>query len=117
MNTAARPLYAWPDLPWRTVERAVCTLQPRIYRASRRGKVTTVHTLQRLLRPSWSATLLATRRGTPDNRGRRSAGVDGGTSLPPPQRLRVAQTRSLCPKAHPGRRVWIPQSGTSECRP
>lgn len=39
MNTARRPMYAWQDIPWRKVERAVFKLQQRIYRASRRGDV------------------------------------------------------------------------------
>jgi len=117
MNTAVRPMYAWQDIPWRKVERAVFKLQQRIYRASRRGDVKTVHKLQRLLLKSWSAKLLATRRVTQDNRGRRTAGVDGVKSLTPPRRLHLAQTLSLSPKTHPVRRVWIPKSGTSEFRP
>ena len=117
MNTAMRPMYAWQDLPWRTVERAVFKLQQRIYQASRRNDVKTVHTLQRLLLKSWYAKLLATRRVTQDNRGRRTAGVDGVKSLTPPRRLRLAQTLSLSPKAQPVRRVWIPKPGTAECRP
>jgi RNA-directed DNA polymerase len=44
---------AWQAIPWRTGERAVFTLQQRIYRASRHGDVTAVHTLQRLFRQSW----------------------------------------------------------------
>jgi RNA-directed DNA polymerase len=53
MNTDRRPMYAWQDIPWRTVERAVFKLQQRIYRASCRGDVKTVRTLQRLLMKSW----------------------------------------------------------------
>jgi RNA-directed DNA polymerase len=117
MNTASRPMYAWQDIPWRQVERAVFKLQKRIYRASRRHDVKTVHKLQRLLLKSWYAKLLATRRVTQDNRGRRTAGVDGVKSLTPPKRLRLAQSLSLSPKAQPVRRVWIPKPGTSEYRP
>lgn len=117
MNTASRPMYAWQDIPWRKVERAVFKLQKRIYRASRRHDVKTVHKLQRLLLKSWYAKLLATRRVTQDNRGRRTAGVDGIKSLTPPKRLRLAQSLSVSPKAQPVRRVWIPKAGTSEYRP
>jgi RNA-directed DNA polymerase len=77
MSTALRPMYAWQDIPWRKIERAVFKLQKRIYQASRRDDVKTVHKLQRLLLKSWYAKLLATRRVTQDNRGRRTAGVDG----------------------------------------
>jgi len=31
MNTALRPMYAWQDIPWRKIERAVFKLQQRIY--------------------------------------------------------------------------------------
>ena len=117
MNTARRPMYAWQDIPWHKVERAVFKLQQRIYRASRHGDVKTVHKLQRLLMKSWYAKLLATRRVTQDNRGKRTAGVDGVKSLTPPQRLRLAQTLFLSPKAHPVRRVWIPKPGTTDHRP
>ena len=117
MNTARRPMYAWQDIPWHKVERAVFKLQQRIYRASRHGDVKTVHKLQRLLMKSWYAKLLATRRVTQDNRGKRTAGVDGVTSLTPPQRLRLAQTWSLSPKVQPVRRVWIPKPGTPDHRP
>ncbi len=117
MNTARHPMYAWQDIPWHKVERAVFKLQQRIYRASRHGDVKTVHKLQRLLMKSWYATLLATRRVTQDNRGKRTAGVDGVKSLTPPQRLRLAQTLSLSPKVQPVRRVWIPKPGTTEHRP
>src|SRR4029450_11580141 len=101
MNTARRPMYAWQDIPWYKVERAVFKLQQRIYRASRHGDVKTVHKLQRLLMKSWYAKLLATRRGTQDNRGKRTAGVYGVKSLTPPQRLRLAQTLSLSPQVQP----------------
>ena len=117
MNTASRPMYAWQDIPWGQVERAVFKLQQRLYRASRGDDIKTVHKLQRLLLKSWYAKLLATRRVTQDNRGRKTAGVDGVKSLTPPRRLRLAQTLSLSPKAQPVRRVWIPKSGTSEDRP
>ena len=117
MNTARRPMYAWQDIPWHKVERAVFKLQQRIYRASRHGDVKTVHTLQRLLMKSWYAKLLATRRVTQDNRGKRTAGVDGVKSLTPPQRLRLAQTLSLSPQVQPVRRVWIPKPRTTEHRP
>jgi RNA-directed DNA polymerase len=117
MNTARRPLYAGQDIPWPKVERAVCKLQQRIYRASRHGDVKTVHKLQRLLMKSWYAKLLATRRVTQDNRGKRTAGVEGVKSLTPPQRLRLAQTLSLSPQVQPVRRGWIPKPRTTEHRP
>ena len=48
MNTARRPMYAWQDIPWHKVERAVFKLQQRIYRASRHGDVKIVNLSDRV---------------------------------------------------------------------
>src|SRR5437867_2420477 len=104
--------YGWTAIPWKHIQRTVFKLQTRIYRASRRGDVQAVRKLQRLLVRSRSAKLLAVRRVTQDNRGKRTAGVDGVKSLTPPQRLRLANALTLPTKASPLRRVWIPKPGT-----
>ena len=93
MNAATTtPAYEWKDLPWKQIERQVFKLQTRIYRASSRGDVKTVHKLQRLLMSSWAAKCLAVRRVTQDNRGRKTAGVDGVKSLTPHERLDLVRT-------------------------
>jgi RNA-directed DNA polymerase len=117
MSTAAMPVDEWKHVPWQQVERTVFKLQTRIYRAARRGDVTAVRRLQRLLVTSRSAKLLAVRRVTQDNRGKRTAGVDGVRSLAPPARLALARSLCLSAKARPLRRVWIPKPGSSEQRP
>ena len=55
---------AWQDIPWKKVQRHVFRLQKRIYQATQRGDVRTVHKLQNLLIKSWYARLLAVRRVT-----------------------------------------------------
>jgi len=117
MSTAIQPMYAWKDLRWKAIERRVFKLQKRIYQASNRGDRKLVHRLQRLLTASWSARLLAVRNVTQDNRGKRTAGIDGVKSLAPPQRLHLATTLRLTDKAKPVRRVWIPKPGSTEQRP
>jgi len=108
-------MYGWKDLPWKRFERQLFKLQKRIYRASLRGDVKAVHKLQRLLVESWSAKCLAVGKVTQDNRGKRTAGVDGVASLTPAQRLRLAEGMSLkVGKAKPLRRVWIPKSGSKD---
>src|SRR6266436_912792 len=87
------------------MQRNVFKLQKRIYQASCRGDLRTVRALQRLLMHSWSAKLLAVRRITQDNQGKKTAGVDGVKSLTPTQRLTLAQTLTLGDKAAPGR--WV----------
>jgi len=117
MSTAERPVYEWNDLPWTAIEKRVFKLQKRIYQASQRGDTKTVHRLQRLLMRSWSAKCLAVRTVTQDNRGKRTAGIDGVRALPPRQRTTLVHTLRPGQKAPPVRRVWIPKPGTSDQRP
>ena len=65
---------------------------------------------------SWSARCLAVRKVTQDNRGKKTAGVDGVKSLKPPDRRRLARQVRLPQKARPTRRGWIPQPGTQDQR-
>jgi RNA-directed DNA polymerase len=99
----------------------VYRLQKRIFRAAEHGNDKTVHRLQQLLMRSRSAQLLAVRRVTQDNRGKKTAGIDGIKALPPEERLHLAE--ALHPKhlkrvkAQPVRRIWIPKPGKLEQRP
>ncbi|BAZ18976.1 reverse transcriptase (plasmid) [Calothrix sp. NIES-4071] len=92
-------------------------LQQRIYRASQRGDVKAYRRLQKTLMNSWSARVLAVRRVTQDNRGKKTAGVDGVKSLTPKQRLTLINQLKLGSKVSPTRRVWIPKPGKNEKRP
>lgn len=117
MNTAMRPMYEWNQSNWRKLERGVFKLQKRIFQASNRGDVKLVRRLQKLLLSSRSARMLAVRRVSQDNQGKKTAGVDGVKSLTPKQRLILVSKIKLGTKAKPTRRVWIPKPGTSEERP
>ncbi|MBG1242487.1 reverse transcriptase N-terminal domain-containing protein, partial [Nostoc sp. NZL] len=109
--------YEWKAIPWRKLEVKVFKLQKRIYRASMRGDVKLVHRLQRLLVKSWSAKILAVRKVTQDNQGKKTAGVDGIKSLSPKERLEMVMKLEIKPSKLPTRRVWIPKPGTDEKRP
>ena len=120
MDTSKSTMYDWHTLPWRKLERAVFKLQTRIYQASRQGDVEAVHKLQRLLIHSRSAAILAVRRVAQDNRGKRTAGIDGVASLTDRQKLSLVEAIHRLPlvfKAKPVRRVWIPKPGKDEKRP
>src|SRR5216683_3676669 len=52
-----------------------------------------------------------------DNQGKKTAGVDGITPLPPKQRLTRSHTLTMGDKAAPVRRVWIPKPGADDMRP
>ncbi|NET10038.1 MAG: group II intron reverse transcriptase/maturase [Symploca sp. SIO2B6] len=73
--------------------------------------------LQRLLMKSRAAKLLAVRRVTQENKGKKTAGVDGVKALTPRQRLELVNELRIDGKAMPTRRVWIPKPGRSEKRP
>src|SRR5499433_3146716 len=117
MNTVRKPMYGWNTIRWRQVERRVFKLQKRIYQASCRGEAGRVHGLQRLLVSSRSAKLLAVKRVTQENRGKKTAGVDGVKSLTPRERLLLAEHLSLNDQAWPVRRTWIPKANSTELRP
>ena len=107
----------WDDINWRKVERYVFKQQKRIYTASRHGDVKQVRKLQKTLMRSWSNKVLAIRRVTQDNRGRKTAGVDGKKSLSPAARFKLSGQLKLTGKSRPTRRVWIPKPGKDEKRP
>ncbi|MGC1307840.1 MAG: group II intron reverse transcriptase/maturase [Phormidesmis sp.] len=117
MNTGNRSMYEWSSIDWHKLERNAYKLQKRIYRASERGDVKLVRRLQRLLTKSWAAKAISVRRVSQDNRGKKTAGVDGVKSLTPKQRLSLVDELYLGTKASSNRRVWIPKPGTEEKRP
>jgi RNA-directed DNA polymerase len=117
-KTSFKTTVEWNTIPWRKLERRVFKLQKRIYKASQRGDVKAVRKLQKTLLHSWSAKCLAVRRVTQDNRGKKTAGVDGRKNLSPKARLILVQSLKLGYKAAPTRRVWIPKPGSEgEKRP
>lgn len=109
--------YEWNTVPWRKLEKSVFKLQKRIYRASECNDIKKVHSLQRLLLKSTSAKLLSVRRVTQDNRGKKTAGIDGKANLKKEERLQLAYSLDIREKAKPSRRVWIEKPGKTEKRP
>jgi RNA-directed DNA polymerase len=111
----------WTEIPWRKLEQHLYRLQKRIFKASERGDLKTVHKLQKLLMKSRSARLLAVRRVTQDNQGKKTAGIDGIKSVRPTGRLAMVEAihpkRISQRKPQPLRRVWIPKPGKTEQRP
>src|SRR5467141_1248499 len=117
MSRDAHHRYEWNTMPWRKLEVKVFKLQRRIYQATTRGETKKAHRLQKLLATSWSAKSLAVRRVTQENKGKKTAGVDGVKSLTPPQRLHLISDMDLHTPAKPVRRVWIDKPGKPEKRP
>ena len=107
----------WEGINWQKVERYVFKLQKQIFKASRQGNKRKVRQLQKTLMRSWCNRLLAVRRVSQDNRGKKTAGVDGVKSLTPIARIKLANQLRLKGKSKATRRVWIPKPGKNEKRP
>lgn len=104
----------WNEINWRKVEKSTFKLQKRIYQASKSDNVKRVRKLQKTLLNSYHAKLLAVRRVTQDNSGKKTAGIDGVKSLTPKQRFKLVTSLKLSDSAKPVRRVWIPKSNGKE---
>ncbi|NEP02185.1 MAG: group II intron reverse transcriptase/maturase [Symploca sp. SIO2E9] len=118
------PMKEWAGVNWQKLEKRLFKLQKRIYRAAlraasltQRGDVKAVRRLQKTLMKSWTAKMIAVRRVTQDNKGKKTAGVDGVKSLTPKQRLELVNSLRVHRKAKPTLRVWIPKPGRDEKRP
>ena len=110
---------AWNRVPWNKLEQHCFRIQKRIYRASQRGN-NEQSTNSKSLMKSQAARLLAVRRVTQENQGKKTAGMDGVKSVKPENACHGkphSPTRWKDTKAQPVRRVWIPKPGKSEKRP
>jgi RNA-directed DNA polymerase len=116
-SNSTKNIEVWENIDWRKVERYVFKLQKQIFKASHQGDKKKARKLQKTLMRSWSNRLLAVRRVTQDNRGKKTAGVDGVKSLTPQARIKLAKQLSIKGKSKATRRVWIPKPGKTEKRP
>src|SRR5262245_3633639 len=81
----------WDQVDWTRAEAEVRRLRQRIFTASRAGEHRKVRSLQRLMLRSRANALIATRRVTQINQGRRTAGIDGLTALHGQDRVELAR--------------------------
>ena len=100
----------WKQINWAKVQRKVFKLQKRIYKAVEIGDTEKAHNLQKLLVKSYYAKLLAVRKVTQDNQGKKTAGTDGKKTLTPMERMALSRELNIRSyKAKPLRRVYIPK--------
>ena len=66
----------WHRVNWRNANRLVRNLRRRIFKATEEGNWRKVRNLQRLMLRSYSNALLAVRKATQENKGKKTAGVD-----------------------------------------
>jgi len=115
--TDKRPKPQWTNVDWDEVEKHVNRLQTRITKAVKQRKWHLAKRLRYLLTQSFYAKLLAVRRVT-QNKGKRTAGIDGAKWTTPNSRMNAALKLSNEKyKATPLRRVYIPKPGTTKKRP
>lgn len=117
MNHMDLKRITWQTVKWRRAQKVVTKLQRKIFEAAKENNVLKLHQYQQRLLNSDSAKLLAVRKVTQDNRGKKTAGIDGVVLLKPEQRLKLAKEIRIDGKTLPIRRVYIPKPGTDEKRP
>lgn len=101
----------WKKLPWKSFEKNLFRLQHRIYKANQDDDPNRVYRLQCLIIGSPCARYLAVRQVSQLNLGKKTAGVDGISSLSPKQRLELAdELKNLKNWKHSDlKRVYIPK--------
>jgi len=99
----------WRDINWGRVRRYARRLENSIAKAAPHHDFAQVNKLRRIWNGSQLIKLLAVRKVTQDNRGKRTAGVDGIKVTTGKQRLEMANKLELDGKATPLRRVHIPK--------
>ncbi|KYC35127.1 group II intron reverse transcriptase/maturase [Scytonema hofmannii PCC 7110] len=102
----------WGDIKWKPHMKRVKNLRRRIFRATQSGEWRKVRSLMKLMLRSFSNLLVAIRRVTQLNQGKKTAGVDGFVALKPSQRIEIIQmVRDFKPKdILPTKRVYIPKA-------
>ena len=79
----------WKRLPWKKFRRTLFRLQRRVFKAIRAGDKRKARSLQKLILKSASARYMAIRQVTQLNAGKRTAGIDGKSSLDFKERLEL----------------------------
>ncbi|MCF6777883.1 reverse transcriptase N-terminal domain-containing protein [Thiotrichales bacterium 19X7-9] len=104
-------LIIWNAIDWKKLNEIVNNLRQRIYRASATGDKKKVRSLQKLLIRSTANKLLAIRRVTQINAGKRSAGIDKIIINTDEQRDWLFQKLGDMsnPQSMPLKRVYIPK--------
>lgn len=100
----------WHSINWSRCNKIVRSHQVRIVKATKEGRWGKVKSLQRLLTDSFSGKAIAVRRVI-ENRGKRTAGVDGEIwETPELKSQAIINLRQHGYNAAPLRRIYIPKS-------
>lgn len=101
----------WEGLPWKKFEKTLFRLQHRLYKASKEKDSVECKKLQSLILGSACSRYLAVRQVTQLNTGKKTAGVDGKSSLTCLERLQLSEKLKEIKdwKHEPIRHVFIPK--------
>ncbi|MGH3711084.1 MAG: group II intron reverse transcriptase/maturase [Pseudonocardiaceae bacterium] len=113
MNGPEGELLDWDAVQWRHIEQDVRRLRQRIFTATRAGDLKKVRNLQKLMLRSRSNALVAVRRVTELNAGRKTAGVDGTVVVAAEQKAELVdwmQHHAEPWVPRPVKRVYVPKS-------
>jgi RNA-directed DNA polymerase len=118
LNPMCKPVrLIWNEIDWNKVQSSVHKIQYKISKARLSGNIKQVHSLQNVLVNHFGAKLLAVRRVTTLNKGKKTTGVDKLVITTPEDKLRLARVLKLDGRSQPIRRVWVPKPGKTEKRP
>ncbi|HIE01550.1 MAG TPA: group II intron reverse transcriptase/maturase [Thiotrichaceae bacterium] len=100
----------WQNIDWKAVRKYTRRLENSIAKAVEYHDFVQVKKFRRIWNSSKLVKLLAVRKVTQDNRGKKTAGVDKVVIKTNKQRLELAHKLELDGKATPLKRVYIPKS-------
>ncbi len=109
----------WQAINWRDVQDRVRQLRQRIYRASEKGDMQGVRSLQRLMIRSTANMLWSIHQVTVCNQGKQTPGVDGYIAITDQERLELhKRLKRYTPQdVRPAKRVHIPKANSQKLRP
>lgn len=101
----------WKTINWKKIHFRVWRIQTKIYNYSLKNDKAKVQKLQKILIKLMDAKLLAVRKVTQDNRGKRTAGIDGKKLLTPSKRVELAYKIEIDGRCNSIKRQKIPKPG------
>jgi RNA-directed DNA polymerase len=102
----------WNAVNWRRANQSVRNLRQRIFRATAKGDLKKVRSLQKLMLRSHSNLLVSVRKVTQVNAGKNTPGVDKLVIKTPEARAELVKEVSTLVlwRAKPARRIYIPKA-------
>ena len=115
MKTKVNSNLTWSHVNWKEVNKSVYILQRKIFYYSKLNDMKKVHQYQILLINNFKSKLLAVKQVTQDNKGKKTAGIDGIKSISSKQRWKLTQDLKLDNTAMPIRRIYISKKDGTLC--